>query len=246
MRDEQVGQATLCPEIQHQAQQLGSDRDIEHAHRLVRDHELWPHHQRTGDDHALALATRQLVRISEREVRLQSGRLERRHHLRFAIGRAWRQPVDLERLGHEVVDGLTRVEGLVGILEDELDAPSVVLQCTDAPIARHVGPGEGDLAAGLRCELDDDAPDGRLARARLAHEPEDLALLDREVDPIHRSHDTRRTAGERIHDPAPDRKVDLETLEADQLRHAGTAGGGVRRAATSSALIRTPPPLPAG
>ena len=64
MGDEQVGQVALGPQVEHEAQQLGPDRDVEHAHRLVRDDELGPENERAGDDDALALPARQLVRVA--------------------------------------------------------------------------------------------------------------------------------------------------------------------------------------
>ena len=67
--DEQVGQAALAAQVEHQAQELGADRDVEHRDRLVGDHELRVHHQRAGDHDALPLAARQLVRVAAGEVR---------------------------------------------------------------------------------------------------------------------------------------------------------------------------------
>ena len=79
MGDEQVGQVPLLAEVEHQPQQLGPDRDVEHAHRLVGDDELRPHCERAGDYHALALAAGQLVRVSGGVARgrPKTGRLER-------------------------------------------------------------------------------------------------------------------------------------------------------------------------
>ena len=62
--DEQVGQAPLAPQVEHQAQELGADRDVEHRDRLVGDDELRVHDQRPGDDDPLALAAGQLVRVA--------------------------------------------------------------------------------------------------------------------------------------------------------------------------------------
>ena len=66
MGDEQVGQAALATQVEHQPEQLGPDRDVEHRHRLVGDDDLRVHDQRAGDDHPLALAAGQLVRVAER------------------------------------------------------------------------------------------------------------------------------------------------------------------------------------
>ncbi len=54
--DEEVGQAALLAQVEHQREQLGADGDVEHRDWLVGDHERRPQHQRPGDDDALALA----------------------------------------------------------------------------------------------------------------------------------------------------------------------------------------------
>ena len=88
--DEQVGQAALLAQVEHQAQELGPDRHVEHRHGLVGDDELRVHDQRPGDHDALALAAGELVRVAAGEVGggAEAGRLERRDHLRLALGPA--------------------------------------------------------------------------------------------------------------------------------------------------------------
>ena len=101
--------------------------------------ELRVEDERARDDDPLALAARELVRVAEGEVGSgpQAGGLERRHHPRLALARAGRDDLlDLERLGHEVVDRLLRVERLVRVLEDQLDAAPVVAQPAAAPDVR--------------------------------------------------------------------------------------------------------------
>ena len=109
--DEQVGQAALATQVEHQPQELGPDRDVEHRHRLVGDDDLRVHDQRTGDDDALALAAGQLVRVAEGEVGWPAAarpiRAPRRPSLRARSRVA--DPVHDERLGDEVVDRLLRV-----------------------------------------------------------------------------------------------------------------------------------------
>ena len=94
-----------------------------------------PIDQGAGDDDALALAAGQLVRVAEREV--GAGRRPAAssadQHPRLAVGQRVRELVDLERLGHEVVDRLLRVQRLVRVLEDELDPPAVRLAGPSSP-----------------------------------------------------------------------------------------------------------------
>ena len=135
MGDEQVGQPALLAQVEHQPEELGPDRDVEHRDRLVGDDQLRPHRQRARDDDPLALAAGQLVRVAERELggRPEAGRLEGREDPRLAVAPRRGETVDLERLGHEVVDGLLRVQRLVRVLEDELDPPAVAAQRLGGP-----------------------------------------------------------------------------------------------------------------
>ena len=85
--DEQVGQPALAAQVEHQPQQLGPDRHVEHRDGLVGDDDLGIHDQRPGDDDPLALAAGQLVREADGESRgrAQAGRLERGDDLRLAL-----------------------------------------------------------------------------------------------------------------------------------------------------------------
>ncbi len=124
--------------------------------------------------------------------------------------------VDREWLGHEVVDGLLRVEGLVRVLEDDLDPSPVVAQGPRAPRPAHVGALEPDRAGGLAGELDHDAPGRRLAAPRLADQRQNLATAQCQVDAIDGAHDEPDTADDGVDDPTPDREMDLETLQLEQ------------------------------
>ena len=132
--DEQVGQAALAAQVEHQPQQLGADRDVEHRDRLVGDDEVRVHDERAGDDDPLALAARQLVGVAPGVLGRgpQPCRLERREHGLLALVRA-ADVVDDQRLLDELADRVLRVQRLVRVLEDELDAPPVGAQAPRAP-----------------------------------------------------------------------------------------------------------------
>ena len=184
------------------------------------------------------------MREAEGEVRSgpQAGRLERLDHPLLALGGGPADVVDLERLGHEVVDRLLWIERLVGVLEDELDAATIGAQPADAPEVRNVLPVERDAARGLPGELDDDAPGRCLAGAGFADERQDFALLDRQVDAVDGADDAGLTAEQRVGEPAADREMDLDIVEAKEFCHGGDALTDDAATGARGMLSGRPPP----
>src|SRR4029079_16934805 len=85
--------------------------------------------------------------------------------------------MDPEPLADAVADPRPRVEGRVGILEDDLHPPSIGLE-RGALQARDVRSVEPDRARRRFDQAEEEAADGRLAAARLPDEPEGLAAQD--------------------------------------------------------------------
>src|SRR5262249_44315997 len=93
--------------------------------------------------------------------------------------------VDRKRLGHDVLDLHPRIERAERILEHRLYRP---------PIAREAGPREGlrglaveeQRARGRPLEEEDEPGQRRLARARLADDPQRLALGDLDAHAVQR------------------------------------------------------------
>src|SRR6185503_21049185 len=129
----------------------------------------------------------------------------------------------------EVVDGLLRVDRLVGVLEDQLDPPPVGSE-RGAVETGHVRPLERQPSPGRRRQLDDDAACRRLARPGFADEGKDLAATELQVDAVDRPDDAACPPGDGVEGSGPDREVDLEVLEAvedlGRPGHAGISSGG--------------------
>ena len=142
-----------------------------------------------------------------------------------------------------------RVERLVRVLEDDLDPAAVVAQLPLAPQVGHVLAIEDDPPARLTREFHEDAARRRLAAARLADEAEDLAAADRKVNSVHSPDDAVRPPEQRVEEPVPDRKVDLETLESDQFVVGRRFDGGGRHAGVpfvAGGVVIGTPSLPSG
>src|SRR6266508_677173 len=144
--------------------------------RLVAQHQQGTVDERPGDRHPLLLAAGQLVREAVGLV-LQPDQLE---HLRDGpLDRVPARPDDLQREGHVLAHGLVGKQ--LEVLEDAADR---------APQGGHLPGGEAvellaghpDPARGGPFLLGEQAQEGRLAGAGLAHDEDELALVDLDRD----------------------------------------------------------------
>ena len=177
-------------EVLEQPQHLRLDHHVERGGRLVGDEQARLAGEREPDQHALALAPRELVRIVARAPGRQPDQLEQltdaRRHLAAPVLR-----VQADRLADLIADTLHRVERVERALEDDREvgpahgaqAPRLHLQ--------HVLAVEQHLAGHLRALRQQPQQRRRhrgLAAARLARQPERLAGVEVEVDAAHRRH----------------------------------------------------------
>ena len=95
--DDEHAETEVATQGEQQRQDLAADRGVERGDRLVGDEQLGRHRQRAGDQHALALPARQLVRVAQEQPlgRPQAGRRQGgRDQLGLgaaARGRPWRR-----------------------------------------------------------------------------------------------------------------------------------------------------------
>ena len=170
-------------ELHQDGQDLGPHGGVEHGDRLVADQPLGLEHERRGDCHALALAARELVRIAGQEaLRLQPDVLEGAPDAPVVL--AARHPLDDERLGDDRGHSLTRVQRLVGVLEDHLHPPA---QLAQAPLAVHGLAVQRHVAGGGRHQAEHGAGKGGFPATGLPHHSQDLAALPLQGDPVDRS-----------------------------------------------------------
>ena len=136
----------------------------------------------------------------------------------------------------DCLDRHRRVQGRMRILEDDLHPPPVVAQLALAQL-RDVAALEHDAALGRPDEAQQRPAERRLAAARLADEPQHLALAEVERDVV----DCLDLAGlapeESLAEAAPDRVVRLQPADRDESRAV------LRAAVRLSGLIghRRPP-----
>ena len=194
MGDEHHRHVALLLETLEQVEDLGLHGHVERGCGLVGDEQLGAAGQRDGDDHTLAHAAGELVRI----LLQPAGGLGHPHRLQQLDGRAIRflladVEVVAERLGDLTTDLDHGVERGHRVLEHHGDLGS--------PVGTHVAVVEADQVdavedhptgadgVALGQEAHHRAGEHGLARARLAHDAERAPAGQRERDLVDRVHD---------------------------------------------------------
>ena len=85
MGNEQVGHACLALQLGEQIEDLRLDRHIKRRSRLIKNHHLRANGQRPRDRDSLALAARELVRVTVCRIRRHADALEQRADARIAV-----------------------------------------------------------------------------------------------------------------------------------------------------------------
>ena len=224
VRNEEDRQVVLLLQVLQQVEDLRLHRDVERGDDLVAHQQLRLQHQGPGDADALALAARELagppravdVGVDPDLVEHGARRLDP-----LLLGA---DLPDGQRLGHDVDDASARVQRGDRVLEDHLHLRP---QCAQVAAAerRQLGLAEHDPARGGLLDLDDGPPGRGLAAARLADEPERLALAQGEGD-----------AGDGLHGRVAPAEGDVEVLDREQRvgRHRRGLHRGVGHAGTGS------------
>jgi hypothetical protein len=128
MGDDHDGQAEGVPQLEQQGQDLAAHRRIKRRHRLVGEEDIRLERQGPGDDHPLALATRQLVGVAQEKAlgRTQTGLGEGgRHQLGLVPG----DSMDPNPLRDRLVHAVARVQCPGRVLQHQLDPTPVSAQC---------------------------------------------------------------------------------------------------------------------
>ena len=147
--DQQDRGAVLPGQLAEVVEDAALHGDVEGAGRLVGDEQPRVRRDRDRDEHALAHAARELVRVlpGPHGGVGQPGPLQQRDGVQLR-GAAVREPVDAQRLGDLVADAGHRVEGDRRVLRDEPDLPPahgaqrlVRSSCRSGPVAAAGSPG---------------------------------------------------------------------------------------------------------
>ena len=110
MGDVHEGEPLAFPQVREQVQHAEPDRDVEHGHRLIGQQHPGPDGQRPGDGDPLPLTAGQLVRVLADVLRAERHALEQARYLVVQAVAVWAGPVDPQRPGQVIADGVHQVE----------------------------------------------------------------------------------------------------------------------------------------
>ena len=171
---------------------LALDDDVERGRRLVHDHQLGLERERHRDDHALAHAAGELVRVGANAAAVDADQVEqvggpRRARARFEIRSC--ACIMSTNWSPTRITGLSAFIALWKTIETlrqrNLRSSSALWPTRSSPRKRTLPP---TMCAGGRRICIDRVRDRALAAARLAGEADDLAGADRQVDAVDGAH----------------------------------------------------------
>ena len=164
VRDEQEGDAEPLVQLGEQVEDLGADRDVERRDGLVGHHQPWPRDDGARDRQALALTAGEFVRVFLQVGRKQADLVQGVFGHGAAFGFV-RLPVEqVYGFSHQPFSILARVEGAVGVLEDNLQVAACSVQ-RSLVAAGDALAHEGHAAGCRLVECQDDAGEGGFSAA---------------------------------------------------------------------------------
>ena len=181
--DVDVAEVELVLEVEHQLQDLGPHRHVEHGDRLVGHQHVGIHDDRPRQHDPLLLPPRQVAWVLRQEQldRRETNSLQRLDDLDPALRRRL-HAVHPEGVADPLLHGHGRVQRGVGVLEHHLDVAADLAQ----PATAHLGdviPLEEDRTVDRGSEPEQRPSQRRLAAAALTDQPHDLASVSWRVTP---------------------------------------------------------------
>ena len=193
--------AQICQQIDD----LGLDRDIKRADRLVGDNQLGPEGKRPGDANPLPLAAGKLMRIAAARPSIHADRFQQLLNPLPSLAARGQAEVS-QRFGQDRLDGHSWIERGKRILKDHLHAlPQFPQPAIPPPAAAPPLPKRVDRlavkhhAAGRRPQQLENCPaGGRFPTAALADQAKGLSTVHGKADTI-----DRPNLVETLTEPAP-------------------------------------------
>ncbi len=204
--DEEVRHALLGLEVDQQVEDRRLHGHVERGRRLVADDDARVARKRAPDRDALLEPARELHRANAQEPLVEA---DRRGDLAQALLAAFASHADELRqcAPDDAPNRRAAVERRVGVLEDRLERPHLLVGALDDP-GRELLAGQLDGRARIGSrQAEEDPRQRRLAAPRLADEPQGLARADGEVDVDQRLHPVALVAVGLARMPQPDDRL---------------------------------------
>ena len=180
--DQDVGQAQLGLQLAQQGQDFFGHQGVQGGRGFVQDDQLGLGRQGPGDAHALFLTARQLAGAALQKVFWQ---LHQAHQFFGPLQGLLpaQAKIELHWPTHDVQQTLAWVDGHIGDLVDQLDAPLEFLASLAEQMRQRLTLEHHFLTLGGQ-QARDDPGQGRLTRARLTHHRHGLAFFDVQRNPF--------------------------------------------------------------
>ena len=174
----------MLAQLVHEVEDTHPNRHVEHRDGLVGDDQLRPQGERLREPDPLALAAAELVGEAPTRVACgdQPDRIEHAVELGRALGAGQVASVQLHPAQDPVRDPVRRVHRAVRILEHHRYRGAVGELAPPATQSAERPALEPDLAARRLVDEGEQPGDRALAAAALAHQGDDLAVPDGQVD----------------------------------------------------------------
>ena len=186
VRDEEIRQPELLLNVREQVDDLGLDGDVERGDGLVADDQVGFQGESPGDADALPHASRELVRHTPGQLRVETDDAHEFRDAALPLGAGQLRVLE-KRLGDGAADVEAGIERRMRVLKDHLHARTQRTQFSRRS-GLEIDAVKDDAARRGLGEPEDRAGNRGLAAAALPHQPERLAAMQAEADPVDRLH----------------------------------------------------------
>ena len=181
VRDKQVGGALVALELVQQFKHRGLHGHIQRRGHLVTQHNVRLGRKGAGDGNPLFFTARHLAGQPVQVVGTEAHTLEQLDAA-FMQSLARETEIQLQRLRQNLRHGVTRVQAVIRVLEDQLNATQVVGRPLIDIRRQGIAATQAYMPSDRRVQAGHGLQDAGLAAARLTHQADGLARADPQVD----------------------------------------------------------------
>ena len=160
--DHDIGQAQITAQAAQKVKDLGLNGDIKCGCRFIKQKDLGFENKRTRNRDTLALPPRKLMGVAETKRVIEANLFKGLNHAGIGIAKA----VNINRLGQDAVNGVTRMQRSERVLKHHLNKAIEILVAFGAKLVAL----DRNRAFPVIDKAGDGAKDGRFTRPGFAHQ----------------------------------------------------------------------------